>query len=204
MDSASSSLLNFNLADDPTLEELLDTKPIANAVAARHIITHPVGHRAYVVTRDKNELMDIPLLTNDRVNGSASANRSVILFNETPAGHYVTTSVAISSSNATLWTLSHSTGDMSATFMVTVFRLDAETGAVQRRIARASFTNHIGDGIAARSEILPAPFDGDMVAITTYPGGMVAVLGLVGESIKAYGRAMSQDEGCCGDGAWLD
>jgi hypothetical protein len=33
---------------------------------------------------------------------------------------------------------------------------------------------------------------------------MVAVLGLVGESIKAYGRAMlAQDEGCCGEGVWL-
>jgi hypothetical protein len=89
--------------------------------------------------------------------------------------------------------------------MVTAFKIDAVTGAVERRIARASFKNYLGDGTVATSNLIPAPFDGDMVAVTTYPGAMVAVLGLVGTSISAFGRAMlAQDEGCCGDGVWLN
>jgi hypothetical protein len=181
----------------------LDTKTIADTKAARQIVTHPVGHRLYVITRDSNELIDIPLLANDRVDGPVAANRSAILVKGTPDGQYVTTSLAISSSNATLWTLSH-TGAPDNTFIVTAFRLDPATGAVQNRVARASFKNYLGDGSVATSSLIPAPFEGDMIAVTTYPGAMVAVMGLVGESIKAYGRAMlAQDEGCCGEGVWL-
>lgn len=158
-----------------------------------------------MITRDTNELLDIPLQTNDRIgDGLPAANRSKILVSGTPDGQYVTTSVAISSTNSTLWTLSH-TGPDENTFIVTAFKIDAVTGAVERRVARASFRNYLGDGSVATSSLIPAPFDGDMVALTTYPGAMVAVVGLVGSSITAFGRAMlAQDEGCCGDGVWLN
>jgi 6-phosphogluconolactonase (cycloisomerase 2 family) len=203
LDTETSSLLNFNISDDPNLQDLLDTKVIADTKAARQIITHPVGHRLYLVTRDTNELLDIPLQTDDRVEGTPATNRSRILVTGTPDGQYVTTSVAISSTNATLWTLSH-TGAADNSFMVTAFKIDPQTGAVQGRVARASFKNYLGDGSVATSSLVPAPFEGDMVAVTTYPGAMVAVLGLVGSSIASYGRAMlAQDEGCCGDGVWL-
>lgn len=204
LDSKSSSVLNFNISEDPNLQDLLDNQAIENTTSARQIITHPVGHRLYVITRETNELIDIPLLETDRVEGTLPANHTDILVSGTPEGQYVTTSLAISSSNATLWTLSH-TGAPENTFMVTVFRLDPETGAVQARIARASFTNYLGDGTQATSTLTAAPFAGDMVSLTTYPGAMVAVLGLVGDSIRPFGRAMlAQDEGCCGEGAWLD
>jgi 6-phosphogluconolactonase (cycloisomerase 2 family) len=204
LDTESSSLLNFNISEDPNLQDLLDTKVVADTKAARQVIAHPVGHRLYLITRDTNELLDIPLQSNDRVEGTAVANRSRILVSDTPEGQYVTTSVAISSTNATLWTLSH-TGPDENTFMVTAFKIDPVTGAVQGRVARASFRNYLGDGaVVATSSLIPAPFEGDMVAVTTYPGAMVAVLGLVGSSITAFGRAMlAQDEGCCGEGVWL-
>lgn len=158
----------------------------------------------YLVTEESNELIDIPLLANDRRDASLSPNRTTILAKDTPSSGYITTSVAVSSSNATLWTLSH-TKVPDSTFIITAFRLDPATGVVQGRVARASFRNNLGDGTTSTSVIMPAPFDGDMVAVTTYPGAMVAVLGLVGDSIKSYGRALlTEDKGCCGDGVWLD
>jgi len=208
LDTESSSLLNYNIADDePNLQDLLDTKTLADTKAARQVITHPVGHRLYLITRDTNELLDIPLKMDDRVgDGVPAANRSKILISGTPEGSYVTTSLAISSTNATLWTLSHTTTDGENTFMVTAFKIDPVTGAVLGRVARASFRNYLGDGVTqvASSALIAAPFEGDMVAVTTFPGAMVAVLGLVGSSIGSFGRAMlAQDEGCCGEGVWL-
>jgi 6-phosphogluconolactonase (cycloisomerase 2 family) len=202
LDSKSSSLLDFYIADEPTLHELVATDLLTNTTAARQVITHPVGQRLYVVTQGTNELMDIALLANDRVDKNVTATR----FNVLPKGYdtYRTTSVAISSSNSTLWTLSNSVA-ADNTFIVTAFRLDPKTGAVLKPVARSSFRDYLGDGVKATSVLIPAPFDGDLVAFTTYPGAMVAVLGIVSEKITAYGRTMlTQDEGCCGEGVWID
>lgn len=204
LDSKSSSLLDFYISEDPNLHELVATDAIGNTTAAKQVITHPVGQRVYVVTEGTNELIDIPLALNDRIDTSITPNRSAILPKTMAPGTYRTTSLAISSSNTTLWTLSHTTKTGENTFIVSAFKLDGTTGAVKNVISRATFKNFLGDGTKATSVLVPAPFEGDMVAFTTYPGAMVAVLGLVGESIKAYGRTMlAQDEGCCGEGVWI-
>lgn len=204
LDSKANSLLNYVVNEDPNQQDLVGNELIANTTTACQVITHPVGHRLYVITHETNELIDVPLLLTDRIDAKISPNHTAIMAKDTPSAQYVTTSVAISSSNATLWILSHMRAP-ETTFLVTVFRLDPVTGAVQGRIARSQFRNYIGDGTKATSMLVPAPFEGDMVAFTTYPGAMVAVLGLVGNSIAAYGRAMlAQDEGCCGDALWLD
>jgi 6-phosphogluconolactonase (cycloisomerase 2 family) len=211
LDSTANSILNYYISGTPDLESLQATDIVTNATKIRQIITHPVGHRMYVVTQTTNELIDIPLRTDELLEKNTTQTRAYVLPKSYSSDAWVTTSLAISASNATLWTLTQSKAPDS-TFIVTVFRLDPVTGAVLKPVARSSFKNYIGDGTSATSLLTPGPTiaDGtDLVSFTTYPGAMTAVLGLTQRDgtwgIAAYGRALlTQDEGCCGEGAWVD
>ncbi|KAF2020245.1 hypothetical protein BU24DRAFT_459841 [Aaosphaeria arxii CBS 175.79] len=206
LDFKRNSIMNFIIREDTDFDDLNGTDVLTDVTTSRQIISHPGGHRLYVVTQDTNELIDLALLsTTDRVDSSLPTRHHTILPKDTKPGEFFTSSVAIPSANTTLWTLSQS----STQAQITVFKLDPVTGEVKEKVARAGFKNAGGSAETVTSALSAAPFGGNLVAVTTYPGGMVAVMGLdeTGGTvkIKSYGRAViTQDAGCCGEAVWVN
>ncbi|KAF2677951.1 hypothetical protein K458DRAFT_395424 [Lentithecium fluviatile CBS 122367] len=163
---SATSIFNFFIAPEPTLLDQNITDTLANVTGATQMVTHPTGNLVYVVT-DTNELVTISL--SEDVSKESSPSRYKILPSSIDASMYTTSSLTISSSKTSLWTLSQS--NLQA--VITVFSLDATTGAVISAVARAAWSGY-GYG-----QIAPAPFVGnDIVAITNSPTGIVAILGL--------------------------
>jgi len=198
LDFKTNSVLNYNITEEPTLTELLDNVLLSNVTRPRQIISHPFGHRIYVVTQDSNELLEIPLSAADRVGNNVTAFRFNVLPSTLKWSDYTTQSLAISYSKTALWTLSRSYGQS----VITVFRLHAETGAVGKAIARAAWQDFSN---STETSIAPAPIQGDVIAVTNSPQGIVAFIGLNGTTLKSYGRVdLGGDPGCCGEGVWVD
>lgn len=167
--SAATSIFNFNINDYSSLNDLNQTDILANVTNAEQMVTHPTGNLVYVITKDTNELVTIPLQC---AGTSVSPSRFKILPASINPSLYTTLSLAISSSKNSLWTLSQSPAQV----VVTVFSLDPTTGAVIGAVARAGWT---GDGAYSPAHISPAPFVGnDIVAITNSPVGYTAFIGL--------------------------
>ncbi|KAF1969248.1 hypothetical protein BU23DRAFT_571633 [Bimuria novae-zelandiae CBS 107.79] len=165
---SATSIFNFYINDDSSLNNQNQTDVLANVTNAEQMVTHPTGILAYVVTK-KNELVTIPL---QGAEAPASPSRFKILPSSFDPSQYTTLSLTISSSKTSLWTLSQSP----AQAVVTVFSLDPTTGAVINAVARAGWT---GDGGFFPAQISPAPFVGnDIVAVTNSPVGYTAFLGL--------------------------
>lgn len=167
-DLSETSIFNFYISDDPNLQDQNQTDILANVTNAEQMVTHPTGNLVYVVVKDTNELVTIPL---QGAHGPILPSRFKILPSSLDATQYTTSTLTISSSRTSLWTLSLSP----AQAVVTVFSLDPMTGVVINAVARAAWVNQ-GEAIA---QITPAPFVGnDMVAVTNSPVGMTAFLGL--------------------------
>ncbi|KAJ4299461.1 hypothetical protein N0V90_004706 [Kalmusia sp. IMI 367209] len=167
--SAATSIFNFYISEDSTLNDQNQTDILANVTNAEQMVTHPTGNLVYVVTKDTNELVTIPL---QGAAAPASPSRFKILPSSMDATQFKTDSLTISSSKNSLWTLSQSPSQV----VVTVFSLDATTGAVINAVARAGWT---GDGGFFTGQISPAPFVGnDIVAVTNSPVGYTAFIGL--------------------------
>ncbi|KAL5436585.1 hypothetical protein PMIN07_012041 [Paraphaeosphaeria minitans] len=170
--AAATSILNFYISDDDTLNAQNQTDILANVTNAEQMVTHPTGNLVYVVTKDSNELVTMPLQGSE---APASPSRFKILPSSMDASQYTqytTLSLTITSSKTSLWTLSQSPAQV----VVTVFSLDATTGTVIGAVARAGWT---GDGAFSPAQIAPAPFFGnDIVAVTNSPVGYTAFLGL--------------------------
>ena len=169
LDSRAANIFNFYLADELSLQYQNATDSLTNTTTAEQMVTHPTGNLVYVVTRDSNELVTIPLQEETRNIESPVPSRFKILPSSIDASLYTTSSLAISSSRTSLWTLSQSTSQA----IVTVFGLNATTGEVIGAVARAGWT---GYGLG---QIAPAPFgNDDIVAVTNSPLGYTAFLGL--------------------------
>jgi hypothetical protein len=169
--SLATSVFNFFIASDPTLQDQNVTDILANVTGASQMVTHPTGNYLYVVT-DTNELVTVSL--SEDVSVQTLPSRFKILPASIDASTYTTSSLTISSSKTSLWTLSQS----NAQAIVTVFSLNATTGEVINAVARAAWSGY-GYG-----QIAPAPFVGnDIVAVTNSPTGMVAFLGLDVEAV---------------------
>lgn len=170
--SAATSIFNFYISENPNLEDQNGTDILANVTSAEQMVTHPTGNLVYVVTKDTNELVTIPVQEEGQKNASAAPTKFKILPSSLDATQYTTSSLAISSSKTSLWTLSQS----NVQAVVTVFAIDATTGVVSGAVARAAWS---GLGGIGSGQIAPAPFEGnDMVAVANSPVGMVAFLGL--------------------------
>ncbi|KAF1993503.1 hypothetical protein P154DRAFT_589116 [Amniculicola lignicola CBS 123094] len=197
LDYKSNSILNFNITEDPSLQDLIEKGILSNVTTPRQIVTHPTGHRIYVVTEDTNQLIDIPLLPNDSLNTSSTPVHFNVLPKSLQAEPYTTHSVAITS-NSTLWALSRTWGQT----VLSVFSLDPETGEVLKAIARSAWADY---SETLDSWIVGAPFGSDIIAVTNSPIGMVAVVGLVNGQLKGFQRLdLITDPGCCGESVWLD
>lgn len=169
--SSVTSIFNFFMASEPTLNDQNATDILANTTSAEQMVTHPTGNLMYVVTRDTNELVTIPMLEGVG-SGAKTPSRYKVLPSSLDATQYTTSTLAISSSKASLWTLSQST----AQAVITVFSLNATTGEVIGAVARAAWS---GMGSIGTGQIAAAPFEGnDMIAVANSPIGMVAFLGL--------------------------
>ncbi|KAK7183954.1 hypothetical protein DPSP01_011723 [Paraphaeosphaeria sporulosa] len=167
--SAATSIFNFYISADDTLNAQNQTDILANVTNAEQMVTHPTGNLVYVVTKDSNELVTIPLQGSET---PASPSRFKILPSSMDPSQYTTLSLTISSSKTSLWTLSQSPAQV----VVTVFSLDPTTGVVINTVARAGWT---GDGAFFPAQISPAPFAGnDIVAVTNSPVGYTAFIGL--------------------------
>ncbi|KAH7130075.1 hypothetical protein B0J11DRAFT_602278, partial [Dendryphion nanum] len=196
LNTASPSILTFTISlDDPNLTALSDTSVLPNTTFPAQIIAHPAGTRVYVVTRDSNELLSIPV---DPVSanpipgkGGIDLSRHAILPTAPSPDTFHTTALALGLSNTTLWTLTSSPSQQSAT--ITVFTLDPVSGAVGKKIARAAFSTRGGKvtgrgGMEVTITAMPWRVGGvggtggtgeeDLVVVTTWPGGVVAVLGV--------------------------
>lgn len=168
-ESSATSILNFYVNDNSSLNDQNQTDILANVTNAEQMVTHPTGNLVYVVTKGTNELVTVPL---QGAEAPASPTRFKILPSSLDVSQYTTLSLTISSSKTSLWTLSLSPAQV----VITVFSLDPGTGAVINAVARAAWT---GDGGYFPAQISPAPFVGnDIVAITNSPLGYTAFIGL--------------------------
>jgi hypothetical protein len=225
------SIVNFRISEDPNLEDIIATDILANVSHASEIVSHPTSNRLYVVTKDTNELISIG--TPYFVNSSSSTqplSRYRILPSSLDASQFHTSSLAITTSKSTLWTLSQSSNQA----VITVFSLNTTTGEITDAVARASWAGR-GEG-----QITPSSFaDGDVVAITNSPIGYVTLLGLdrggpvstqdtkvshdhaylealemesslashtssAGAKVMSYGRTSLDEFIAIGEGVWLD
>lgn len=189
--SAMTSIFNFYIAEDPNLESLNHTDTLANVTNAEQIIAHPTGNMFYIVTKDTNELVTVPLVDAAADNADAATAalaRYKLLPSSIDASLYTTSSLTISSSNSFLWTLSQS-GDQA---IITVFSLDPATGAVISSVVRAAWQ---GLGGIGWGQLSPAPFKGsDVIAVSNSPMGMVAFLGLDQGTVPAGAQGTVQVE----------
>ncbi|KAH7093495.1 hypothetical protein FB567DRAFT_610001 [Paraphoma chrysanthemicola] len=229
--STTTSIVNFRISDDPNLEDIINTDLLANVADASQIVAHPSSNRIYVVTRGTNELITMIVQQNGTsIKLSSAPLRFKILPSSLDASHFHTSSLAISASGKTLWTLSQSSNQA----VIVAFTLDPTTGDVIDAAARASW------GGAGEGQLTAAPFEGgDIVAITNSPLGYITLLGLeqasamaahgieykrgheylqqldveaeMGSSnaaaparIKSYGRTILDDVISIGESIWLD
>ncbi|KAF2634265.1 hypothetical protein P280DRAFT_439252 [Massarina eburnea CBS 473.64] len=173
--SPATSIFNFYISEDPNLNDRNATDLLANVTSAEQMVTHPTANIVYVVSRDLNELVTIPL---EEHKGSsdptATPKRFKVLPSSIDATQFTTSALTISSSKTSLWTLSQS----SVQAIISVFSLDPTTGEVITAVARAAWS---GAGGIGKGMLAPAPFvGGDLIAVTNSPIGMVAFLGLDG------------------------
>ena len=224
------SVTNFRISDNPTLEDIIGTDVLANVTSGSQVTTHPTGSYLYVVTQYTNELVVVPLHDDTFANASLSTSRHQLIPATLDNARFHTSAVAVTSSKDTMWTLSQSSDQA----IVTVFSINRNTGAIGGAIARASWTG-AGDG-----QLAAAPFErGNMIAITNSPMGYVTVLGLesgfsyIGSNvsseiahdflqpletqrqvrgawhsshvrIKSYGRVLLDDYVSLGESVWID
>jgi hypothetical protein len=229
--ATSTSVVNFRISDDPNLEDIIGTDVLANVSDSSQIVAHPTSNRIYVVTKGTNELITMVIQQNaTSIKIASNPSRYKLLPSSLDAGQFHTSSLAISASGKTLWTLSQS----SSQAVIVAFTLDQRTGDVVDATARASW------GGAGEGQLTAAPFEeGDIVAITNSPLGYITLLGLdqasaiaiqsadtdVGHEylhqlgvasekrssnaaaparIKSYGRTILDDIISIGESVWLD
>ncbi len=224
------SITNFRISENPTLQDVVGVDVLRNVTSASQIVAHPSKTLVYIVTKDSNELIVVPLAGDTLVNNSTVVLRYRLLPTSLDATQFHTSSLAISASRNTLWTLSQS----SSQAVITSFTLNVTTGDVVNVAARASWQG-VGEG-----QLTAAPFDGgDVVAVANSPTGYITLLGLdqstldnayiagdpdvhdylhpmaVGESrrndirmltpkIRSYGRTLVDDYVNLGDSIWID
>tara|TARA_R110002003_G_scaffold325_7_gene18816 strand:- start:1800 stop:2615 length:816 start_codon:yes stop_codon:yes gene_type:complete len=229
--STATSVVNFRISDDPNLEDIIGTDILANVSDSAQIVAHPSSDRIYVVTKGINELVTMSIQQTATSMKLASApSRYMLLPSSLDASQFRTSSLAISASGKTLWTLSQSPNQA----VIVAFTLNATTGEVVDATARASW------GGAGEGQLTAAPFeDGDIVAITNSPLGYITLLGLDQAStmdvqssednsgheyleqlevvqrrrsgvaaapakIKSYGRTILDDIISIGESVWVD
>ncbi|OAL57215.1 hypothetical protein IQ07DRAFT_594611 [Pyrenochaeta sp. DS3sAY3a] len=168
--ATTTSITNFRISDEPNLEDIIGTDVLTNVSSASQIIAHPNGNRIYVVTKDTNELIAVPLSAEtSRRRATLSQSRYKLLPSSIDATQFQTSSLAITASKRVLWTLSQSPNQA----VVTAFTLNATTGDVIEVGARATWKG------AGEGQLTAAPFEaGDVVAISNSPMGYVTLLGL--------------------------
>lgn len=229
--SAATSIVNFRISDDPSLEDIVATDILANVTDASQIVSHPTGNRIYVVTKGTNELISIVLQQDTNTLKIAEApSRYRILPSSLDTNQFHTSSLALTASKNTLWTFSQSSNQA----VITAFTLNPTTGEVIDAVARASWAG------AGEGQFTAAPFEsGDIVAITNSPNGYITLLGLdngvsttaeiretlighefleqlgtakerdvvvssVAARIKSYGRSALDEIVALGESAWID
>ncbi|OAL02047.1 hypothetical protein IQ06DRAFT_368539 [Phaeosphaeriaceae sp. SRC1lsM3a] len=175
--TSTTSIVNFRIAENPDLENIIATSILANVSDASQIVSHPTSNRLYVVTKGTNELISIEAQENANSSASTAAlSRYRLIPSSLDASQFHTSSLATSSSKDTLWTLSQSRTQA----IITAFSLNTTTGEIIDAAARASWSG-LGDG-----QIMAAPFaGGNVVAITNSPAGYVTLLGLDGAMATA-------------------
>lgn len=164
------SVVNYRISDDPNLEDILRTDFLANVSDASQIVAHPVGDRIYVVTKDANELVTVALEADGlSIKAASTPSRYKLLPSSLDSTKFRTSSLAISASKSTLWTLSQSANQA----VIVAFTLNPATGEVIDAAARASWGG-AGDG-----QLTAALFEAsDVVAISNSPLGYLTLLGL--------------------------
>lgn len=226
----STSISNFRISEDPTLQDVVGVDVLGNITNASQIFAHPTETLMYLVTKDTNELVVLSLAGDTLVNNSTTVLRYRLLPSSLDSTEFHTTSLAISASKNTLWTLSQS----SRQAVITCFTLNITTGEVTNVAARASWQG-VGEG-----QLTAAPFaGGDMVAIANSPTGYITILGLdrsvldvayssqnhaihdylhpmiaeksrrkglhmAAPKVKSYGRALIDDYVNLGQSVWID
>jgi hypothetical protein len=226
----STSISNFRISDDPTLQDVVGVDVLINVTDASQIVAHPTETLMYIVTKDTNELVVLSLAGDTLLNTSTVLVRYRLLPSSLDATEFHTSSLAISASKSTLWTLSQS----SRQAVITSFNLNVTTGEVINVAARASWQG-FGEG-----QLTAAPFnDSDVVAVANSPTGYVTLLGLdqsmldtvhvaedrgihdylhpmvvdksrredlhmAASKIRSYGRALIDDYVTLGDSIWID
>ncbi|KAH3971209.1 hypothetical protein HBH70_016790 [Parastagonospora nodorum] len=168
--TTATSIANYRITEDPSLEDVLATDVLANVSDASQVAFHPRGNRFYVVTKATNELISAELQeTTNTTKLPLPPSRYRLLPSSLDASQFRTSSLTITASKDTLWTLSQSTRQA----IVTVFSLNTTTGEVIDAVARASWAG------AGEGQITAAPFSsGNVVAVTSSPTGYVTLLGL--------------------------
>jgi hypothetical protein len=181
--SPATSIFNFYISNDPDLNDQNGTDILANVTGAEQMVTHPTADIVYVVVKDTNELVTIPLEEHKSTNTTTSApKRFKVLPSSIDATKYTTSALTISSSKTFLWSLSQSP----AQAIISVFSLDPTTGEVITAVARAAWGSM---GAIGNGQLAPAPFMGsDMIAVTDSPVGMIAFLGLDTSVVAGVGK----------------
>lgn len=166
-DDNAASIINFRIADDLDLNDIVGIDFLKNITSPSQIIAHPTQSQVYLVTQDSNELVRSSLDGDMPLNAFAVASRHNLV-SESGTKLFRTSSLAISASRRILWTISQS----SEQAIINAFALNT-TGEVIGIVARAGWR---GDG---DSSLTGSPFqDGDVVAVTNSPKGYVTLLGL--------------------------
>jgi hypothetical protein len=226
----STSITNFRMSELPTLQDIVGVDVLGNVTSASQIVAHPSESFVYIVTKDSNELVVVSLAGDTLVGNSTLVMRHRLLPTSLDAKQFHSSSLAISASRHTLWTLSQSAHQA----VITCFTLNVTTGEVIDIAARASWQG-FGEG-----QLTAAPFEvDDVVAVANSPTGYITILGLdqggvssadvaggsglhnylhtikVDESrrnniriatpkIKSYGRVLIDEYVNLGDCVWID
>ncbi|KAG9185598.1 hypothetical protein G6011_06929 [Alternaria panax] len=223
-------VFNFRISEDPTLQDVVGVDVLNNVTNALQIVAHPTETLMYIVTKDTNELVVLSLAGDTLVNNSTVVLRYRLLLSSLDLTEFRTTSLTISASRRSLWTLSQSYHQA----FTTSFILNITTGEVVNVAARASWQG------AGEGQLTAASFiGGDMVAIANSPTGYVTILGLgqfmmdtayvsqdravhdylrpmvveksgrkglhiAASKVKSYGRALVDDYVNLGESIWID
>ena len=226
----STSVTTFRIAEEPTLEDVTGIDVLLNVTNASQITAHPTGNNLYVVTKDSNELITIPIPDYPLANNATITSRHRLIPASLDTSQFYTSSLAVTASRTTLWTLSQSSNQA----IISAFSVNETTGAIISIIARASWAG-AGDG-----HLAAAPFErGNMIAVTNSPTGYVTLLELeyglsatsfvdelhtghdylkqmsVGElehrdvgvesaSVRSYGRTVLDDYATIGECVWIN
>ncbi|PSN72303.1 hypothetical protein BS50DRAFT_658181 [Corynespora cassiicola Philippines] len=183
--ASATSILNYYIDEHPSLTDLRVTDLLQNVTSAEQLVSHPSGKRVYLVTKT-NDLITIPLLNTTGVDSSVSPSRHAVLPSSIDASLFTTSTLAISSSNTMLWTVSQSPNQA----IISVFALNPTTGEVVQAVARSTWA---GNGVPT---LVAAPFEGnDVVAVTNSPVGMVAFMYLEQGAAAATTAVTTTDDG---------